>query len=212
MTLTKNEILRRLRSSHESGLEPIVITPILDLEDQVGISSVDVRLGKQFVVFKEHITDTFSPVGTPFVKNNINKYQEEIVVPFKSCITLHPGKLIIGSTFEYVSIPSDLECQVEGRSSWARLGLLIATATTVEPFFKGVITLELSNTGTIPIQLFPGIKIAQLIFHKTSEIYAPTTEEFQKRKYSCAIGPGLSRVFRDKGLDYFCGNRPERNC
>ncbi len=126
------------------------MAPLLDIEDQLSTSRVDVRLGKQFIVFKHHKTGTFSPIGD--FKKTINNYQEEIMIPFKNEITLHPGQLIIGCTFEYVCVPSDLECQVEGRSSWARLGLLIATATTVEPGYKGVITLEISNSGTIPIR------------------------------------------------------------
>jgi dCTP deaminase len=202
MTLTKHAIVERLNSSKSKDIEPIFVTPILDIEDQVGVTGVDVRLGKQFIVFKQHQTGTFSPLSRS--ERNIFNYQEEIVIPIRHDITLHPGQLIIGCTLEYVSIPSDLECQVEGRSSWARLGLMIATATTVEPGYKGVITLELSNSGTIPIRLFPGLKIAQLIFHECSPRHTLTPEQAEKKKYNFAIGPGLSKVNRDKYLNYFC--------
>lgn len=203
MTLTKNEIKRRLNPV-QSDLEPIVVTPLLDLEDQLGISGLDVRLGKQFIVFREHFKGTFSIKNRDSIPSQIHKYQEEIVVPFGASVTLHPGKLIIGSTFEYVAIPPDLECQVEGRSSWARLGLIVATATTVEPGFKGVITLELSNNGTIPIELCPGVKIGQLMFHKTSEPYTMKDSENKAKKYQLSIGPGYSKINKDKHLDYFC--------
>jgi hypothetical protein len=103
----------------------------------------------------------------------------------------------------------DLECQVEGRSSWARLGLIVATATTVEPCYKGVITLELSNNGTMPIKLYPGVKIAQLIFHKTSEPYEMTETEFIKKKYNLSIGPGFSQAYKDKYIKYFCKNEED---
>jgi dCTP deaminase len=48
------------------------------------------------------------------------------------------------------------------------MGLIIATATKVDPGFKGCITLEIINEGQVPIVLYPGILIAQLVLHKTS--------------------------------------------
>jgi dCTP deaminase len=93
-------------------------------------------------------------------------------------------------------MPSDLEAQVEGRSSWARVGLQIATATSVEPGFRGVLTLELSNVGTIPVELYPGVRIAQLFFHKA---YPPARKAYSgAHKYFCAIGPQFSQIHDDK--------------
>lgn len=203
MTLTKSEIQSRLFAA-KGKFEPLVVTPLLDLEDQLGVSGLDVRLGKQFIVFREHFKECFSlEPSVDQISRQIALYQEEVVIPIGRKIILHPGKLLIGSTFEYVSIPPDLECQVEGRSSWARLGLIIAGATTVESCFKGVITLELCNHGTIPIELYPGLKIAQLIFHKNTTPYELTEEEMMKRKYHLSIGPGKSKIYRDKYLKYF---------
>jgi dCTP deaminase len=105
---------------------------------------------------------------------------------------------------EYISVPNNLECQVEGRSSWARLGLIVAAASTIEPCYKGVITLELSNVGTIPLELFPGVKIAQLIYHTCSKPHTLSREDEIKKKYQCAIGPGFSKISIDKHLGYFC--------
>jgi dCTP deaminase len=201
MTLNRNDIIKRFKPKSEDNPNPLVITPILDFEDQIGICGFDIRLGKQFIVFKEHINEYLPLNLQKFNEMEIRKYQEEIIVPIKQYIILHPGKLIIGCTLEYVSIPCDLECQVEGRSSWARLGLIIATATTVEPNYKGVITLELSNTGTIPLKLYPGIKIAQLIFRETKSI---VEDNYRKNnKYNLSIGPGYSKIFKDKWLEYF---------
>jgi dCTP deaminase len=203
MTLTKNEILDRLNRSKRPEIEPIIVTPMLDIQDQIGICGIDVRLGKQFIVFKQHLTGYFTPIEKKNPKANIGDYQEEIIVPVGGGIVLHPGQLIIGSTFEYVCVPNCLECQVEGRSSWARLGLIVASASTIEAGYKGVITLELSNVGTIPLELSPGIKIAQLIFHKCSEPYKMSPEEEKKKKYQCAIGPGFSKISKDSHFLYF---------
>jgi len=98
-------------------------------------------------------------------------------------------------------MPGDLEAQVEGRSSWARLGLIIATATTVEPGFKGVITLELSNVGTIPLVLRPGVRIAQLVFH---EAHPALRNAYSGRdKYLFPIGPEFSRLGNDSDSHLF---------
>ncbi len=207
MTISKSEILRRLNpESTDPDQSQIVITPLLDMEDQVGRVEVDLRLGGQFIVFKEHFHGALNPMLLSEYAKDIGKYQEEIVVTKGKKIVLHPGRFIVGSTLEYVALPKDIEAQVEGRSSWARLGLTIATATTVHPMFKGIITLELSNNGTIPIDLYPGIKIAQIIFHKVDPPLSQADVATINCKYHFAIGPGYSRVFKDKYIDFFCKN------
>ena len=82
---------------------------------------------------------------------------------------LHPGEFVLGSTLETVSLPDDLAARVEGKSSLGRLGLLThATAGFVDPGFTGHVTLELSNVATLPIMLWPGMKIGQLAFFRLS--------------------------------------------
>lgn len=201
MTLSKNAIKNRLKNKNLD--KAIVVSPILDKRKQLGPCGIDVRLGKQFIIFNENIQDVFS-----FELNKYNKkdiFQNEIVLSIGNPIIIHPGKVIIASTLEYVSIPEDLECQVEGRSSWARLGLVIATASTIEPGFKGVITLELSNIGKIPITLYPGLRIAQLIFHMVEMKSSNNKEEDDnyKKKYVHNIGPKSSKIIEDDDTKYF---------
>jgi len=178
---------------------PLIVTPILSPE-QIGETSLDVRLGNQFIVFRTHRFGIFEPVGMS-TKFQPRKIQERQVIPFGDRLVLHPGVLVLACTFEYVSIPGDLECQVEGRSSWARLGLQVSTASSIEPGFKGVITLELSNVATVPLTLRPGIRIAQLIFRNAE----PSVENpySGKRKYRCPIGPEFSRLHEDYDWDIF---------
>jgi dCTP deaminase len=131
----------------------------------------------------------------------LKKMQERHVARFGHYFILHPRSLALASTFEYVCIPPDLECQVEGRSSWARIGLQIATANSVEPGFKGVLTLELSNVGTIPIELYPGVRIAQLVFHDAKP---PVSHPYHgSRKYRCPVGPEFSRLQAENDLRIF---------
>ena len=194
-TLTKKEIEHRLE---EETADSLVITPLLSGK-QIGDVSVDLRLGNQFIVFRTHTLGAFD---IDELKGRLRQVQERHIVPFGKHFVLHPGMLALGATFEYVSLPGDLECQVEGRSSWARVGLQIATASSVEPLFHGVITLELSNTGTIPLRLYPGIRIAQLVFHEATPKIEPG-QAHEQRKYHGSIGPEFSRVYSDKDMSVF---------
>ena len=87
-------------------------------------------------------------------------------VPFGKSIVLHPQKFLLGCSLEYVRIPEKLAAYVIGRSSWGRLGLVVATAIGIHPGYSGCITLELRNLGETPIILYPGQTIAQLFVHE----------------------------------------------
>ncbi|MGA2173632.1 MAG: dCTP deaminase [Verrucomicrobiota bacterium] len=195
-TLSKERIESRLR---ETDAKQLVITPILSPK-QFGDISVDLRLGNQFIVFRMHMGESLNP----FVLSDIQlrSLQERRVVRFGHKFVLHPGQLALGCTFEYLQMPSDLEGQVEGRSSWSRVGLQIATATCIEPGFSGVVTLELSNVGTMPLDLFPGVRIAQLVLRDVEPaVKQPYTG--RQRKYYRAIGPQFSRLTQDEDAKPF---------
>lgn len=132
--LTKADITERLSRTDN---KKIVVTPILS-QNQIGSSTIDVRLNNQFIVFRMHMLGTFTPFK--MLRPKLHNMQERQVIRFGNPFVIHPGMLALGSTFEYVKIPNDICCQIEGRSSWARLGLQIATATTIEPGFRGVLT------------------------------------------------------------------------
>lgn len=195
MSTYTRERLRKLLARRK---DPLVVSPIL-AERQIGEASIDVRLGNQFIVFRTHRFQMFSLAEHRRV--DLHSIQDRHVVRFGKSFVLQPRSLALGCTLEYVSIPGDIECQVEGRSSWARIGLQIATANSIEPGFKGVVTLELSNVSGVALELFPGTRIAQLIFHRAEpplkNPYAGT------RKYRCPIGPEYSRVFDDYDLRTF---------
>lgn len=128
---------------------------------QIQPASVDVRLGPEFLVFRNHTTEVIDPFQKP------GDLMEKIVVPEGQGFILHPGEFVLGTTMEQIGLPDDLVARVEGKSSLGRLGLLIhATAGFVDPGWKrGQITLELSNVATLPIKLWPGMRIGQLSFH-----------------------------------------------
>jgi len=132
------------------------------------------------------------------LKGNINSYQEKVSIKYNDRIMLHPNQFILGSTLEYVKLPEDVIAYIIGRSSWGRLGLIIATATLINPGFAGVITLELTNVGEVPISLFPGLRIAQISFHKCD--FYHKTEWTDPGKYFGSTGPSFSQIYKDRDL------------
>lgn len=140
------------------------ITPILD-PGQISGSSVDLRLGPDLIVTKRETGAlAFDPARTDEMRERLADYQTYVRRPLGSAYFLHPGDFAIARTLEYVTLPASLSGQALGRSSWGRLGLVIATATLIQPKFRGTITLELANVGTVPLVLYVGVRIAQLTF------------------------------------------------
>jgi dCTP deaminase len=161
-SLRKDDLRERLRAPASPG-NGFAVTPILDPDVQIGDASVDLRLGPDFVV-TQRATELalFDPVQVDEVAQRVQDYQQYVRRPLGSAFYLHPGQFAIARTLEYVALPDDLSGQVLGRSSWGRLGLVIATATLIQPGFKGTLTLELANLGTVPLVLYVGLRVAQL--------------------------------------------------
>lgn len=126
----------------------------------------------------------------------INSYQEKITINIGESLILHPNQFVLGSTLEYLKIPDDLIAYIIGRSSWGRLGLVIATATIINPGFAGVITLELTNVGEVPIRLYPGLRIAQISFHLCD--FKQKESPKRKSKYFGSTGPSFSEIYKDE--------------
>ncbi|MHA1606713.1 MAG: dCTP deaminase [Candidatus Freyarchaeota archaeon] len=191
--LSKKEILERIFTENEN--ERLVITPLIS-KDQISASSVDVRLGTEFIITKRTKYSLLDPAQEN-IESEIEQYQEKIHVPFGEKLILRPHQLILGSTLEYIKLPRDLIGYVIGRSSWGRLGLIIATATLVNPGYTGTLTLELINLGEADIALYPGSRIAQLVIHELSEI----EEGYMQKplaKYVGSTGPEFSKIHKDK--------------
>jgi dCTP deaminase len=106
---------------------------------------------------------------------------------------------VLGSTFELVTLPDDIAARLEGKSSLGRLGLLThSTAGFVDPGFSGHVTLELSNVATLPIKLWPGMKIGQLCFFRlTSPSEHPYGSSAYGSRYQGQRGPTASRSWKN---------------
>lgn len=155
-------------------------------------SSVDVRLDRWFRLFDNHKYAVIDPAqDQPDLTRLVEVDPEESFV-------LHPGEFVLGSTYESVTLPDDVAARVEGKSSLGRLGLLThATAGFVDPGFRGHVTLELSNVATLPIKLYPGMKIGQLCFFRLSSAAEhPYGSAGHGSHYQGQRGPTASRSFQ----------------
>lgn len=154
------EVGRRLLDQ-TSGL---AITPLVD-SSQIGDASVDLRLGPDFVVMRRATAvAAFDPARVDEIGQRVREFQDYVRRPPGSAFYLHPDQFAIARTLEYLTLPAALSAQVAGRSSWGRLGLVIQTAPLIQPGFRGTITLELANVGTVPIVLYVGLRVAQVMF------------------------------------------------
>lgn len=151
----------------------LTISPILD-PDQLGLSSVDLRMGTVALISRAGSQSHVEPAayaGGAGLPNHgemevRQQKHERFDIPFNKSLLLHPGHLVLVPTLEWVALPLNLQGVVTARSSWAREGLSIATATIVNPGYRGIITLELANLGQIPMRLFPGLRLAQIAFYE----------------------------------------------
>ncbi|QAY69350.1 dCTP deaminase [Xylanimonas protaetiae] len=155
-------------------------------------SSVDVRLDKFFRLFDNHKYPFIDPAQEQPELTRL------IEVPEGEPFVLHPGEFVLGSTFETITLPDDVAARLEGKSSLGRLGLLThSTAGFIDPGFSGHVTLELSNTATLPILLWPGMKIGQFCFFRlSSPSEHPYGSGANGSRYQGQRGPTASRSWQ----------------
>ncbi|WP_308797685.1 dCTP deaminase [Agromyces silvae] len=156
-------------------------------------SSIDVRLDRYFRLFDNHKYPFIDPAeDQPELTHLIEVRPDEAFI-------LHPGEFVLASTYEAVTLPDDVAARLEGKSSLGRLGLLThSTAGFIDPGFTGHVTLELSNVATLPIKLWPGMKIGQMCFFRLS---SPAERPYGSADYSSRYqgqrGPTASRSFQN---------------
>jgi len=152
MILTKNEILKEIKKGK------IKIKPFS--KDQVGPASIDLHLGKDFRIFKKWKT---APVSEDVDYKKFTK-----LVKIDKYKILGPGDFILGLTKEKITLPDNICGWLTGRSSFARLGLSIhITASFIQPGINNKQVLEIKNVSKIPLILYPGTRICQIILMKT---------------------------------------------
>jgi dCTP deaminase len=177
----------------------ITITPQPNDECISGLT-VDVSLGNEFRIFTDH--------GAPFIDLSGEKAEvsaqlesvmsDEIYIADDKAFFLHPGQLALAVTHEEVTLPDNIVGWLDGRSSLARLGLMVhVTAHRIDPGWSGRIVLEFYNSGRLPLALRPKMPIGALSF----EILSGSAEKpYNKRtnaKYKNQQGAVASRINED---------------
>ncbi len=174
LILSDRDILRVM----ESG--KISIIPFS--RDMLGPCSIDLTLDSKFTIFKG------GGLIDPQKKEELQKFVKIIDAGDEGYI-ISPGEFILGITREKIRIDKDLAATLEGRSSLARIGIIVHAAGLVNPG-TGIIkpaplALEISNRGNSNVLLKPGIRIVQIIFHKLT---SPVEVGYDERKESRYIG------------------------
>ena len=210
MILSNDVIRKRMRDTKVAPADRLLITPILDWEMQLpkGGCSVDVRLGQRFRVPRRTKLDRLDHLSDEHL-SHVERYKDDYHVLIGDYFVLHPRQFVLGETLEWIHLPADCAAYVIGRSSWGRDGLVIATATGVHPRYSGVLTLEISNLGEIPVRLYPGLTIAQLFIHTVLGNVSPGVSSFTgstEPANADAAGDDKKRIkalARARGFDHF---------
>ncbi len=183
--LGKKDILNRLKNND------LIITPLLNPKAQLQSTGIDIHLSNEIICFRQEKIGIIDPLDEKPIKKS---FLEHIKIDFGQPFYLHPRQFILGSTLEFIKLPEDVCASVIGRSTYGRLGLIIATAIHINAGFKGTITLELTNVGEIPIALYPCMRIGQLILHEVKGY--DTTQS----RYHLQMGPLAPKLSGDKEL------------
>jgi dCTP deaminase len=134
-------------------------------------ASYDILLGNEFLLFDNTKASVIDP------KVDVSEYTRKVTLKHSGeYIVLHPKEFILGVSWETVGVSEKLSCELMGKSSLARLGLIVhTTAGFIDPGNQLKITLEMVNFNTVPLKLYPKMKIAQVAF---SRLDTPTQRPY----------------------------------
>ena len=173
--------IKRLIQEGRLSIEPLK-------EENIQASSIDLTLGEDVIFYRVDFIDVKSGELPPVERRTIP--EEGIVI--------EPKSFLLATTLEYIRLPEDITAFVEGRSSLGRLGLFIENAGWVDAGFEGQITLELYNANSVPIRLYKGMKICQIVLAKLDQ----PAERPYRGKYFGQRGATPSKIFVDFGTDF----------
>lgn len=168
MALSRAELLERMKPDTKWERR-LVVEPVFpgSIDEDSVSASLDFHLGNRFTVLRSRRSVEHNPLSDEPRQDIV---ANEVFIPMGNEFTLHPGRIVLGTTLEWYRFPYDLMAYVIGRSIWGRRGLLIVTAQAVHPGSSGTITLEMSNLGEVGLRLKPGVSIGQLFFHTVGDL------------------------------------------
>ena len=168
---------------------------------------IDVRLGHNFEIF-QNLRQVAIDACDAEMDFRVDSLETE--VDFLDGLPILPGQFILGHTLEYIKLPSNIAAQIEGRSSFARLGIQVhMTANLVEAGFEGCLTLEILNSGPSTVVLYPGMRLAQLRFFRISGVTSKTYSRTGS-KYHGQLSQNRTKQFSDPEVGIFRTQRKRR--
>jgi dCTP deaminase len=162
MVLKRSILTDALKGAADFDGDRLYVIPMLSkiTKHDSGNASLDLRLGRWFLTLQQSSRTQLDFFETKEMTDNYLARKD--FIRFDDTYVLHPTRFVLGSTLEWVRMPTSCAGSIVGKSSLGRHGLIIETAPVVHPGFSGCLTLELANVGEVPIALRPGMEIAQL--------------------------------------------------
>jgi dCTP deaminase len=165
----------------------LVIEPLED--GCIQPASVDLHLDKQILVYRN--------ASRPYVdvRQPTADLATRVEVSDKDPFLVQPGEFFLVSTLEHIELPGDIAGRLEGKSSLARIGLLVhSTAGFVDPGWKGKLTMQMTNVSRLPVTIYAGMRIAQISFLRlTTPAERPYGSSGLGSKYQGQQEPTASR-------------------
>lgn len=197
MRLSDQDILAEIQAKR-IGIQP------MPNEEAIAGLTVDLRLADRFQAFSNNSVPYLDLSGDRVqLQHDISQVMsKDIHIQHQDSLFIHPGELVLGSTLESLSIPDNLVGWLDGRSSLARLGLMVhVTAGRIDPGWEGQVVLELYNNGKLPLALKPGMVICALSFEQLTSSARKPYSQRQNAKYRNQRGPISSRIADEQTID-----------
>lgn len=185
MTIKSDNWIRRMAIEHQM-IEPFATQQVREHQGQkivsYGTSSYgyDVRCANDFKIF----TNINSAIVDPkhFDENSFVDITADV------CI-IPPNSFALARTVEYFRIPRNVLTICLGKSTYARCGIIV-NVTPLEPEWEGHVTLEFSNTTTLPAKIYANEGVAQMLFLESDEV-CQTSYRDRGGKYQGQLGVTL---------------------
>ena len=187
MGLKSDKWIREMSLKHKM-IEPFCDKQVCKGLVSYGLSSYgyDIRVGHEFKVF----TNLHSTIVDP--KNFDAKSVEDIDASDDGFCIIPANSFALARTVEYFKMPRDVLAICLGKSTYARCGIIV-NVTPFEPEFEGHITIEISNTTTLPAKIYANEGIAQVLFLQGDEVCEMSYKD-KNGKYQGQRGITLPRI------------------
>lgn len=157
-------------------------------------ASYDIHVGPSFLTYNKEYVDFQRII-------RLNAPPPDLWKPWPyNCIVLKPGEMVLGHTVECFHLPSDILMMVEGCSTEGRIGVEPVTAGVVDPGWgmpiirntrQGQITLEIKNNAPLPIEVYAGDRVGQVIFFQLDNPTTPYGSQVLGSRYTGDFSSGV---------------------